>query len=391
MPRLTQAVPRYRRHKASGQAVVSIGGRDFYLGPHGSKTSRREYDRLVGEWIAGGRQLKPLADEITCVELIARYWKWAEGYYQRDGESTRVTPGIKCALRYLNRCYGDLPAQEFGPLRLQSLREQMVADGLARSYVNQHCDWIKRCFRWGASQELVPPSVPQALSMVRGLVRGKTTAPERPPVGPIDDDTVNRTLPHLPEVIQDMVKLQRLTGMRPGEVCLLRPIDVDRSHDVWLYTPPNHKNLERGKSRVICIGPQGQKILATYMLRAAEEYCFSPKQSEAKRRAEAHEQRVTPLSYGNRPGTNRQPRPARRPGDRYNTQNYGRAIRRACDKAQVSRWSPNRLRHAVGTQVRREFGIEHAQAALGHANIETSQIYAQVNFQRAVEVARKLG
>lgn len=391
MPRLTQSIPKYRRHKASGQAIVTLDGKDFYLGPHGTKASRREYDRLVGEWIAGGRRLKPQANDITCVELIARYWEWAERYYQRDGKSTRVTPGIKCSLRYLNQFYGDSLAAEFGPLKLQSLRERMVANDLARTYVNQHCDWIKRCFRWGAAQELVPASVPQALSMVRGLLRGKTSAPERPPVKPVSDEVVDHTLPHLGEVVQDMVRLQRLTGMRPGEVCTLRPMDVDRGQDIWQYRPASHKNLERGKPRVVCIGPQGQEVLARYMLRAEEEFCFSPRQSEAKRRTDVHEGRKTPLHHGNRPGTNRKHHPARTPGERYTTQSYGRAIRRTCEKAGIPRWSPNQLRHSVGTQVRREFGLEHAQAALGHANIETSQIYAEVNFQRAVEVARKLG
>ena len=56
MPRLTLSLPKYRRHK-SGQAVVTLSGTDFYLGPWNSKVSRLEYDRIVGEWIQNGRQL----------------------------------------------------------------------------------------------------------------------------------------------------------------------------------------------------------------------------------------------------------------------------------------------------------------------------------------------
>ena len=41
-------VPAYRLHKASGQAVVTIAGRDHYLGRHGSEASRKAYDALVG-------------------------------------------------------------------------------------------------------------------------------------------------------------------------------------------------------------------------------------------------------------------------------------------------------------------------------------------------------
>ena len=52
MPKLVDSVPKYRLHRASGQAVVTIQGRDFYLGPWKSKASRVEYDRLIGEWLA---------------------------------------------------------------------------------------------------------------------------------------------------------------------------------------------------------------------------------------------------------------------------------------------------------------------------------------------------
>ena len=49
-------LPKYRRHKATGQALVTLNVHDFYLGLHGSKASRLEYDRLVTEWQANGRQ-----------------------------------------------------------------------------------------------------------------------------------------------------------------------------------------------------------------------------------------------------------------------------------------------------------------------------------------------
>ena len=47
MPRLTRFSPRYRTHGASGQAIVTLSGRDYFLGPHGAKASKLEYDRLV--------------------------------------------------------------------------------------------------------------------------------------------------------------------------------------------------------------------------------------------------------------------------------------------------------------------------------------------------------
>ena len=51
---------------------------------------------------------------------------------------------------------------------------------------------------------------------------------------------VDATVVHLPEPFRSMVQIQRLTGCRPCEVCLLRPCDVDRSGDVWRFTPREH-------------------------------------------------------------------------------------------------------------------------------------------------------
>ena len=47
-------VPAYSHHKPSGQAVVCLNGRDHYLGRYGSAASQAEYNRLIGEWLAGG-------------------------------------------------------------------------------------------------------------------------------------------------------------------------------------------------------------------------------------------------------------------------------------------------------------------------------------------------
>jgi hypothetical protein len=65
MPRLTHSTPAYRRHRPSGQAVVTLDGVDHYCRPHGTKTSRAEYDRLIGEWLAAGRRAPAVAVDIT--------------------------------------------------------------------------------------------------------------------------------------------------------------------------------------------------------------------------------------------------------------------------------------------------------------------------------------
>ena len=83
-------LPKYRKHRSSGQAVVTLNGRDFYLGPHGTKASKLQYDRLLAEWLQNSRNpFCGLDDGITVVELCARYFKFAKEYYQRGGKCTR--------------------------------------------------------------------------------------------------------------------------------------------------------------------------------------------------------------------------------------------------------------------------------------------------------------
>ena len=392
MPRLVHALPKYRKHRASGQAVVTLNGRDFYLGPHGTRASKAQYDVLIGEWLQSGRvPLADSTDEITLVKLCARYWKFAKNYYQKHGKCTGEKPNIKVAIRYLRDCYGKTRVTEFGPLSLQAVRQQMVDNDLSRSYINAQIGRIKRMFKWGVAEELVPPAIYEDLRAVSGLLKDRSEARETAPVMPVEDALVEATLEALSPIVADMIRLQRLSGMRPAEVCNLRPCDIDQTGDVWLYQPGSHKTEHHGKERVVFFGPHAQEILLRYLARDSDDYCFQPRDSEAKRRAAQHAARKTPLSCGNRPGSNRKRRPKKQPRDHYTTDSYRRAIHYACDKADVDRWSPNRLRHSTATEVRSKFGLEAAQIVLGHSTADVTQVYAERDLAKGIEVARQIG
>ena len=77
MPKLIQSNPKYRKHKASGQAVVTLNGVDHYLGPHATKASHAEYDRLISAWLANGRRLATPESDLTIVELLAAFRRHA--------------------------------------------------------------------------------------------------------------------------------------------------------------------------------------------------------------------------------------------------------------------------------------------------------------------------
>lgn len=422
MPKLSCKLPKYRRHSTRDVAFVVIAGERTYLpGKFNSDESKAEYRRLCAEWVANDRpeSPKPATTDITIVELAIRFWRYATTHYVKNGLPSDEQAGIRMALRPLKELYGTTPAMAFGPARLKAVRERMIAHGLARPTVNECVAKIRRMFRWAASEELLPASVWQSLSSLQGLQRGRTAAREPAPVRPVADDVVAATIPHLPRIVADMVRLQQLSGARPGEVVVLRPGDIDRSEKIWKYAPAGHKMEHRGRERMVYFGPQAQAILRPYLDREPTSYCFSPREAEKKRRRLAHQVRITPLHYGNSPGTNRLRKPRKEPGEHYEVDAYRRAITRACEVAfgmpknlrvinkldqdagkrklaaaewrEKYVWSPNQLRHSAATKIRAQFGLEAAQATLGHSAADTTLIYAERAEGVALAVAEKVG
>jgi len=70
-----------RNAEPSGQAVVTLNGRDIYLGKWNTKASRAEYDRLIGEWLAGYRCLPHGHDGVSVAELALAYWAGKRGHH----------------------------------------------------------------------------------------------------------------------------------------------------------------------------------------------------------------------------------------------------------------------------------------------------------------------
>ena len=147
--------------------------------------------------------------------------------------------------------------------------------------VNRFVTIIKQAFKHGSKFGWVEPVTYHALLSVDNLKAGRTKAPEYRDIHPVDDDTVNRTLPFLPSIVADMVRVQLLCGMRPQDVRNLRATDItDRDKDVWRYVPFTHKTEHKGKVRIIPIGPRAQAILMPYMLEKEGEpdaFLFSPR------------------------------------------------------------------------------------------------------------------
>jgi integrase len=248
MPKLSDnRVPSYRRHKQSGQAIVTLDGRDILLGPYGTGTSKAEYRRRIAEWLANGRRLRKAESNLTIAELIAIFKHHAEKYYRKiDGTPTSEVDNFRYALRPLRKLYGSVECCDFGPLALEAVRNVMIQRGWVRTSINIQVGRIKHLFRWAVSRELLPASVHQALTTVSGLRSGRTEALESEPVRPVPEETIRATLPLLSPTLAAMVQLQRVTGARPGEICQMRTGDIHRSDDVWEYEPRTYKTQHHG-------------------------------------------------------------------------------------------------------------------------------------------------
>lgn len=355
--------PKYRKHKASGQAVVTLNGRDIYLGKHGSAASKREYNRVIGEWFAND-QTAPVkkGEPVTVGMLILRH----DGFVKaRRNRATQLR--VRAALRSVRKLYGHTLAADFGPVALKACRMDMVKRGICRTTANAYTSIIKAMFRQAAADEIIPGDVFVRLTSVAGLKRIDNEAPETERVGMIADSIIDQTLPQLPPVVADMVRVQRLTGMRPGEVCSMTAAQIDMTGKVWLYRPIHHKNEHRGQSRVVAIGPKAQRILTNYINRDLAAPLFSPTESEAARGREY----VC--------------------GTQYSTATYRQAIKNACDRLKIDRWQPNQIRHTAATAIRKAHGLEAASAMLGHSLVETSQIYAESDLEAVLKLAAKVG
>ena len=364
--------PGYLLHKASGRAMVVIDGRFIYLGQHGTQASRDQYDRVIGEWIGRGRQTPdltkvdketPEVNGVIVAELVDAFWEHAQAYYRpRDPKSPNSEAmNYKVVLRWMNRLFGQTPAVDFGPVKLEAIREQAISPhtvkqwrveidpttgerkrilkdvehpGWCRNYANRQTQRIIEVFRWGASKEMFTASVVASLRTVRSLSKDHTDARESAKVRPAPQEDVEKVLPHLGATVKAMVELEALTGARPGEIRIVRTGDIDRSNpELWVYRPMYHKTDWHGEEHVreIAIGPRAQEIVKPFLKLNPTAYIFDPSESERLRIEKQRAKRDKPMTPSQkRRADEAAKRKRKRPhGDHYTKNSYTRAIRRA--------------------------------------------------------------
>jgi len=297
-------------------------------------------------------------ERITVSEAAKRYVNEKDRWCKRvDGRSHADT--IADALRSFREAAGEMMADEvdWQALFEHVQYEHAIQQQLARSTINDRMRVARTFGKWLVKKRYVPASAYTAAASVEYLRYNRSPARETHAVGPVSEEAVFTVAPYAGPVVEAMIALQYLTGMRPGEVCILRPRDLEQDGDVLVFTPARHKTEHMGRRRAIFIGPRAQTYLRPFLLdRDPLEFCFSPVESELQRRADERRKRQTPDHVGQVPGSNRRTAPKRKTNNRYTTTAYARAVRRACEKAIPL---PEHLQRRMDRKIRERPSAEH--------------------------------
>lgn len=401
MPRPKALVPALRFH-ISGQSICEINGTTYYLGPADSPESLARYAVLIreyqtnglkvpsyitsqtlagmaGAFLAAPEKVDKSQEPISVRHITAGYREYAKARYAKSKKEIYRMTAVCDALE---KHTGSVLASEFGPKLLKAQRQRWIDEGTkCRKYINLLTNSVMRIFRWAVEEELVDEGIWQRLKSIEPLHEGQTTAKDNAPVRPVDLEVVRKTVAELSPIVRDMVRVQVATGMRPSELCSMRPADIDRSGPEWIYRPRTHKNAKRGKSRSIPLVGDARSVVENYLNRGPDAFLFSPIEADQWFRAKQRSERKGYGSYKPVKGT-------LKIGECYTPNSYRQAIVRAAERAKVKAWFPYQLRHLNLTAVRKALGVEAAQAMAGHSRVDMTETYAQVALEKAIEAAK---
>lgn len=407
--------PEYNEHKASGRAVLQWaplfgpGKKKYLRGKFNSTESlehyaeiRRKIDEMAGAPPAA-EEPKPKGP-ITVARLIVRYMKHAADFYKGSSQLVHV----RIAARILNKIAGQLPVKEFGPKALKKVRDEMLTKGWTRNHVNANVSRVRRIFKWGVADESVDESVYARLKLLDGLRKGKTTARDNPKKRPVKWGAVKPVLRFVSPTVADLVRLQWLCGARSDELTSIRHRDIDRTGDVWIITPDEHKTAWLGKEKVICFGPKAQRIIRRrpggqndYLFRPAdslrEHYQrrakngvlpMVPRRAKQRFDARSYQHAITHgfLRYAKAIGKGECPRKFNEKTKRWAPEKPIQWLK----SVGIAHWHPHQIRHSRATATKAKYGPEGAQAQLGNS-LKASEIYARPALALAQRIARETG
>lgn len=376
LPKLT-----HLKSKQIGRVRIP-GKKDIYFGPVGvwpanqrkpPKSVEDAYREAIADWLAsGGEQVPPaveVGDAPILAEVVAAYLLFVEKNYRKRGKPTAVLNQTTNAVRYVLPLFAELPAADFGSKQWRQVRDAMLKNpDLSGETIQTYAGRLRALFSWAAHEGMVPEETADVVHATKWFGRG-VKAPNRwKPRQPVPEKDFAAALPKLSPAVQAILRLQRLTGMRPREACYVRSGDItDIGDGLWIYQARDdcNKLAHRGIPKIVRLGPKSQVILLPFL-------------TAARQRGED-----TWLF------TNRLGKP-------YETAYLDNLVKTACEAAGVTAFTAGRLRHTRGSEIEKHYGKEGAQAQLGHTNSQmtgryTSSARDEVREELLRKIARESG
>ncbi len=243
-------------------------------------------------------------------------------------------------------------------------------------YCNKLVKFVKAVFVWGMSPNLkvksladiipplVSPSLGYALSKVPLLQPGE--ARENKERDAVPADAINKLLSLLPPTYADIMRIQLLAGMRPGETCRMKVGDIRRTKEefaevsrlydgeMWLYVQPDHKTKRYIGRKTIPLGVEEQEILGKYL---------GPDPSK-------------PIFRGVRGGA-------------VSGEMYSREVAETIELHGLPKFVPYEMRHTGLSQISLEHGRDAARAVAGHTTEAMTARYDHSDLEKAFEVVKE--
>jgi hypothetical protein len=198
MTRPRNEIPKLRRHTAKNRAFFQFRGKRYYTGRWGSREAEEQYRRLIAEIVLPAQDSDTRTipdaptlsgDQILVEDLAAEF---LEQVAQRHPPPSREADNIGYAIKELLEIHATTRVVEFTPRALRTFQAHLMrpdrTEGvqgrrvLSRRTLNRRVDSVRKMFRWGVSQELVPLATWQALTTIDGFKHGQFGLKDRPPV-----------------------------------------------------------------------------------------------------------------------------------------------------------------------------------------------------------------
>lgn len=334
-----------------GRAFAWHRGKRIYFGVAGTDEADRNYDRFIRSLTGEPTPSVPNAlhgigdggitdsggtGKVLVSELTACYMKHVA---PRLDHSHLLH--FRYTIGFLVGTYGEIFVNDFSPKKLKLTRLRMIESGrLCRKTVNDYTRRIVQMFSWGCEEEWVEPNVVSALREVKSLRKGEPGTFDNPPRKEVSDDIVRRTLPFMSPTVAAMVQIQRMTGMRPSELCTMTVGDIDKTRDpeLWYYVPEKQKTEEHIGKQPIPLGKPEQTLLEPYLKgKKPSAAVFSPSTAMTEWHAERRKNRKTavPPSQQKREEQRAKKPAERQPGEFYDRNSYRTVVANgSCERRQ---------------------------------------------------------